>query len=73
VHVIEVILAPTTHELSEVRFDGEAVNRFYDHTAALAFAEHYAMAVEQEDGAKPFISVCGIDGIWVALAHMTPK
>ena len=72
-HVIEVILAPTAHELSEVRFNGEAINRFYDRTAALAFAEHYAIALEQESGSKPFVSVCGIDGVWVAMAQMTSK
>lgn len=69
-HVIEVVLAPTERELSEVRCDGAVVKWFSEHVAALAFAERYAAAMDRGDGAAPFISVCQADGRWVALREL---
>jgi hypothetical protein len=65
--VIEVILAPTEHELSEVRCDGAAINWFRDRTTALAFADHFALALQRRLGTRPFVSVCQTDGTWVAM------
>lgn len=65
--VIEVILAPTEHELSEVRCDGSAINWFRERTTALAFADHFAHALQRRVGIKPFVSVCQADGTWVAM------
>jgi hypothetical protein len=72
VNVIEVVLAPTAHELSEVRCDGAAIKWFSEHAAALAFAARYASAMKGDDGATPFVSVCRTDGKWVALSELAP-
>jgi hypothetical protein len=66
---IEVVLARTERELSEVRYADE-LQWFRSHAAALQFATGYAASIERSQGRKVFVSVCQPDGTWVSLVDI---
>jgi hypothetical protein len=69
---IEVILAKTEVEFSEVRYADEQLQWFKSHAAALQFAASYAATLEQTQKKKAFVSVCRPDGTWVPLHDVVP-
>ncbi len=69
---IEVILARTGSELSEVRYGEEQWQWFRGHAAALEFAAAFAASLERSKGEKAFVSVCRPDGTWAPLKDVGP-
>jgi hypothetical protein len=66
---IEVVLARTDAEFSEVRYANAQLQWFRSHAAALRFAASYAASLEQNQ-TKAFVSVCQPDGSWVPLQEV---